>query len=169
MTSDPPTSEVPPTRVRYRVLAFLCSLSLVVYLDRICISQAVGPIQQELGIDNRWMGYVLRAFTLAYGLFEIPTGHWGDRYGSRGVLTRIVLWWSVFTALTGAATGLAMLLVVRFLLIGNGLVMLAIGALYILYGGRPSGYVVGGALAALALILFACVPLTDPYRHERRR
>ncbi len=115
MTSDPPTSEVPPTRVRYRVLAFLCSLSLVVYLDRICISQAVGPIQQELGIDNRWMGYVLSAFTLAYGLFEIPTGHWGDRYGSRGVLTRIVLWWSVFTALTGAATGLAMLLVVRFL------------------------------------------------------
>src|SRR5579883_957729 len=115
MTSDPPTSEVPPTQVRYRVLAFLCSLSLVVYLDRICISQAVGPIQQELGIDNRWMGYVLSAFTLAYGLFEIPTGHWGDRYGSRGVLTRIVLWWSVFTALTGASAGLAMLLVVRFL------------------------------------------------------
>jgi sugar phosphate permease len=97
------------------VLAFLCTLSLVVYLDRICISQAVGPIQQELGIDNVWMGYVLSAFTLAYGLFEIPTGHWGDRYGSRGVLTRIVLWWSAFTALTGAATGLAMLLVVRFL------------------------------------------------------
>src|SRR5262249_41130208 len=46
------------------------------------------------------MGVVFGAFTLAYGLFEVPTGRWGDRYGSRGVLTRIVLWWSAFTALT---------------------------------------------------------------------
>src|SRR5579883_620675 len=102
MIGNPRTPDLPrtdaaarPTRVRYGVLAFLCTLSFVVYLDRICIGQAVGPIQQELGIDNRWMSYILGAFTLAYGLFEIPTGHWGDRYGSRGVLTRIVLWWSV--------------------------------------------------------------------------
>src|SRR5262249_24930980 len=40
---------------------------------------------------------------------------WGDRYGSRGVLTRIVVWWSLFTALTGAALSLPMLLLVRFL------------------------------------------------------
>src|SRR5207237_1152825 len=32
---------------------------------------------------------------------EVPTGRWGDRFGSRGVLTRIVLWWSLFTVLTG--------------------------------------------------------------------
>src|SRR5438093_1242928 len=47
------------------------------------------------------MGFVLAAFTLAYGLFEVPTGRWGDKYGSRGVMTRIVLWWSAFTVLTG--------------------------------------------------------------------
>src|SRR5438876_2106537 len=47
------------------------------------------------------------AFTVAYGLFEIPTGRWGDRYGSRGVLTRIVLWWSAFTALTGCVGAFA--------------------------------------------------------------
>jgi MFS family permease len=47
------------------------------------------------------MGVVFAAFTVAYGLFEVPTGRWGDRFGSRGVLTRIVLWWSAFTALTG--------------------------------------------------------------------
>jgi len=27
-------------------------------------------------------------------IFEIPTGYWGDRIGTRRVLTRIVLWWS---------------------------------------------------------------------------
>src|SRR5688572_29134245 len=102
MAMPTPTADVsdPPTRVRYRVLAMLCLLSFILYLDRICISQAVTAIRDELGISNFAMGFVLGAFTLAYGLFEVPTGHWGDRYGSRGVLTRIVLWWSLFTVLT---------------------------------------------------------------------
>jgi sugar phosphate permease len=81
----------------------------------VCISQAVGPIRADLGLSKTRMSFVLMAFTLAYGLFEVPTGHWGDRIGSRAILTRIVVWWSAFTALTGAATGFVSLLVVRFL------------------------------------------------------
>src|SRR4029079_5032600 len=46
---------------------------------------------------------------------EVPTGHWGDRFGSRTVITRIVLWWSFFTALTGAALGFWSLFAFRFL------------------------------------------------------
>jgi MFS transporter, ACS family, glucarate transporter len=103
------------SQVRHGVLALLCLLSFILYLDRICIGQAVSDIQSDLDISHTAMGVVLGAFTLAYGLFEIPAGHWGDRHGSRGVLTRIVLWWSAFTMLTGAATGFVMLLVVRFL------------------------------------------------------
>jgi MFS family permease len=89
------------TRVRYRVLAWLCSLSFILYLDRLCISKAAPHIEQELGISHTAMGFVFGAFTLAYGMFEVPTGRWGDRFGSRGVLTCIVLWWSMFTVLTG--------------------------------------------------------------------
>lgn len=103
------------TWVRYRVLGMLCALTFILYLDRICISQAATDIEEELDISHTTMGYVFGAFTLAYGLFEVPTGHWGDRFGSRGVLTRIVLWWSLFTVLTGLAPGLIVLLVVRFL------------------------------------------------------
>jgi MFS family permease len=105
----------PPTRVRYGVLAFLCSLSFILYLDRICIGQAAPLIQEDLAIDHHWMSYILGAFTVAYGLFEVPTGRWGDRYGSRGVLTRIVIWWSTFTALTGAVTHPVAMILVRFL------------------------------------------------------
>ena len=104
-----------PTWVRYRVLAFLASMTFVLYLDRVCLGQAAPLMQMELGLSDTALGFVHAAFTLAYALFEIPTGRWGDRYGSRGVLTRIVVWWSFFTALTGAATGLWMLLAVRFL------------------------------------------------------
>ncbi len=93
---------------------WLCGLSGILYLDRICMSQAVKPIQDELGFSNTEMSYVAMAFTLAYGLFEIPTGRLGDRYGSRNVLTRIVIWWSIFTALTGACSGLLTLIAVRF-------------------------------------------------------
>jgi MFS transporter, ACS family, glucarate transporter len=125
MTDSPGTSpaqlDVPlltdeqPTRVRYGVLAFLAAMTFVLYLDRVCIGQAGPRIQEQLGIDDTWWGGVAAAFSLSYVLFEIPTGRWGDRFGSRGVLTRIVVWWSIFTALTGFANGLAMLLIVRFL------------------------------------------------------
>jgi MFS family permease len=108
-------AKLPPSRARFIVLGFLCSLTFVLYLDRVCIAQALDPIQKELGLSNTQSSLVLMAFTLAYGLFEVPTGHWGDRIGGRAVLTRIAVCWSVFTALTGAVTGLIMLLVVRFL------------------------------------------------------
>src|SRR5437016_2058437 len=100
MGSPANASDAPVTRVRYRVLGMLALLSFILYLDRICIGQAVDAIETELDIPHSYMGLVLSAFTVAYGLFEVPTGHWGHRYGSRGVLTRIVLWWSLFTALT---------------------------------------------------------------------
>jgi ACS family glucarate transporter-like MFS transporter len=103
------------SHARLVLVAWLCGLSAVLYLDRICMSQAVVPIQAELGLSNTEIGYVMMAFTLAYGLFEVPAGRLGDRFGSRWVLTRIVVWWSVFTALTGAAGGFLSLVVVRFL------------------------------------------------------
>jgi MFS family permease len=114
-STDSTTDIGRPTRVRYRVLALLCLLALILYLDRLCISKAAPAIEKELRLSHTKMGVVFAAFTLAYCLFEVPTGAWGDRYGSRGVLTRIVLWWSAFTALTGAAWGLWSLLAVRFL------------------------------------------------------
>jgi MFS transporter, ACS family, glucarate transporter len=99
--ASPAEPSTAATRVRYRVLAWLCSLAFILYLDRLCISKAAPQIEEELGISHTAMGFVFGAFTIAYGLFEVPTGRWGDRFGSRGVLTRIVLWWSLFTVLTG--------------------------------------------------------------------
>jgi MFS family permease len=90
-------------------------LSIITFLDRLCIAVAGPRIQQELGITPDQWGWVLGAFILAYGLFEIPTGALGDRFGRRGVLTRIVLWWSAFTILTGTASGFVPLVIVRFL------------------------------------------------------
>src|SRR6266700_1361350 len=72
-------------------------------------------MQADLHIDAIGWGWVTGVFTLAYCLFEIPTGALADRIGPRRVLTRIVLWWSAFTALTGAMTSYYPLLLTRFL------------------------------------------------------
>src|SRR3954468_14938547 len=105
------------TRVRHRVLAMVVALAAITYLDRVCISHAgvTASIKGELGLSDKQMGLVYSAFTLAYALFEIPTGAWGDRVGTRRVLTRIVAWWSSFTIATAAAFDYGSLLLIRFL------------------------------------------------------
>ena len=101
--------------VRYRVLRMAFFLAIVTYLDRVCISIATPFIMQDLGLTLVQMSAVFGAFTLAYSLFEVPSGWLGDVIGPRRVLTRIVLWWSAFTMLTGAAQGLRSLVAIRFL------------------------------------------------------
>ncbi len=100
---------------RYRVSLLLFALVVIMYLDRLCIAVAGPRMQSDLHITpSRW-GWVIGAFTLSYAVFEIPSGMLGDRVGARRVLTRIVCWWSAFTAMTGTVSSLRSLLLVRFL------------------------------------------------------
>jgi MFS transporter, ACS family, glucarate transporter len=103
------------TRVRRKVLAMTMALAAITYLDRVTISVTRPHIVSDLGLSPTQMGYVFSAFYFAYALFEIPTGWWGDKVGTRRVLTRIVCWWSAFTVLTGFAFNYSSLLVIRFL------------------------------------------------------
>src|SRR5262249_12628703 len=110
-----PTSAVRPTWVRYGVLAWLCSLSMITYIDRVCIKMIQSDMQRDLGLTATEFGLVFSAFAISYSLFEVPSGWLGDRFGARKMLARIVLGWSLFTALTGAAWNLASLVTFRFL------------------------------------------------------
>jgi MFS transporter, ACS family, glucarate transporter len=101
--------------VRYRVLAFTVLLAAITYLDRVCISLTAPAMMRDLNLSQVEMSFVFSAFTLAYAAFEIPSGWWGDRIGTRKVLTRIVTWWSCFTILTSGAFNYLSLLTVRFL------------------------------------------------------
>lgn len=102
-------------RRKYGVLIILSLLSVITFLDRNAISLAGQRITEELGISEGQFGWILGAFTISYGLFEIPTGLLGDRFGAKKILARVVLWWSLFTVLTGFAGGFASLLAIRFL------------------------------------------------------
>jgi sugar phosphate permease len=104
-----------PTRSRYWVIVFAVTLAILAYIDRVCISFAAPVISRDLGFDKVAMGRIFSAFAIAYALFEIPGGWLGDWMGPRKVLMRIVLWWSAFTALTGAMWSFGSMWVTRFL------------------------------------------------------
>jgi len=101
--------------VRYRLIGLTFALSMLLYVDRVAISTARGPIASELGLTDTQFGWALSAFALGYALFQTPGGLLADRFGARVALTSVVALWSVFTALTGLARGYGALLVYRFL------------------------------------------------------
>lgn len=124
ITASSQVTKLRATRVRFGVLAFACTLSMITYIDRVAIASSAGNIVKELGLQSvADMKWAFTAFALAYALFEVPTGWMGDMFGPRKSLRRIVLWWSVFTVLTAAVglhigpvvLGLGFLIVVRFL------------------------------------------------------
>ncbi len=153
-------------RKRHGVLALLCLISAITFLDRLAIPVAEHGIRGELHLSPDQWGWVLSAYILANALFEIPSGAMGDRTGQRKELTRIALWWSIFTAATGVCRSFAQMVGARFLF-GVG----AAGAYPNAAGviarwfpkhehARAQGYVwgasrLGGALAPLLLVPFA--------------
>jgi MFS transporter, ACS family, glucarate transporter len=90
-------------------------LSVLLYVDRTCISLAKDNVTSELGLTNEHWAWVLAAFAFGYALFQTPGGMLADRLGGRVVLTAVVAAWSLFTGLTAAAWNLGSMLVVRFL------------------------------------------------------
>ncbi len=101
--------------MRYWVVVFAVTLDVITYIDRACLGFVAPSVMRDLGLSKQQMGICFSAFTVCYALFEIPGGFLGDWMGPRKVLMRIVIWWSCFTAFTGAAWNFASLAVTQAL------------------------------------------------------
>ncbi len=106
MPDAPAPTAAAPSRVRYAVLGLLCLLAMMTYMDRALLSNAQTELTAAISTPESPVTVadiflVTAAFQFAYACFEIPMGWLGDRYGPRGALLRVVLWWSAFVALTG--------------------------------------------------------------------
>lgn len=99
---------------RFLLVVGTFALAVLLYVDRVCISTAKGPITQELGLSDKEFGWILSAFALGYALFQTPTGMLADRLGPRSILSVVVALWSLFTGLTATAWNLTSMLVIRF-------------------------------------------------------
>ena len=116
-TTLPPEQTARTTLIprRYMLVVGTFLLSVLLYVDRVAISAAESNIRADLGLTETQMGWVLSIFALGYALFQTPAGILADRFGPRRILTTVVVAWSCFTALTGAAFSFVQLLIYRFL------------------------------------------------------
>ena len=103
------------------VIALLCAMSFILYVDRVNLSTAAGPMAREFGLSNTQLGLAFSAFSWTYAIFQIIGGALADRIGPKRTLTICAVIWTVTTIATGFVGGLLSLVLVRLVLgIGEG-------------------------------------------------
>ncbi|AZS49892.1 MFS transporter [Entomomonas moraniae] len=114
-------------KARYTILAFIWLAWLMSFLDRMLMSISLPFIGEEFHLDKGTQGWIISAFFLSYAGFQIPGGFLADKFGPRKVMFFAIIWWSIFTSLTGLAfnigivSAFVVMLCVRFLFgIGEG-------------------------------------------------
>jgi MFS family permease len=109
------------THVKSGILAVLCAMSFILYVDRVNLAAAAGSIKTAFGFSNTTLGVAFSAFGYSYIIFQIVGGWFSDRFGPKLTLILCGCIWVCATVATGFATGLASLFAARFLLgIGEG-------------------------------------------------
>jgi sugar phosphate permease len=103
-----------PTRTRWVVLLLIGLMYMITYMDRTGISIAAPAMAKEFGLSQTAIGIVFSVFLWAYAIGQIPLGWLADRLGPRLVLLIIVPFWSLMTATTAIAGGVASLVGIRF-------------------------------------------------------
>jgi MFS family permease len=98
------------------VLALLCAMYFLYFVDRVSISTAAPLIKADLKISNTQLGLAFSAFAIPYALFQLIGGWIGDRLGPRLTLAICCALVGISTALTGAVTGIASLILLRLAL-----------------------------------------------------
>src|SRR6202163_2479067 len=110
-------------RLRFKathvVLAMLCIMYFITYVDRVNIGTAASEIQKELGLSNTQLGLVFSAFAYPYLLFQVIGGWVGDRFGPRRTLFWCGLIWAVATIMTGFVTGIVTLFIAGVILVSG--------------------------------------------------
>ena len=98
------------------VLALLCLMYFITYIDRVNVSTAAESFKVELGLSNTQVGFVFSAFAYPYLAFQVFGGWLSDRFGARRTLTVCALIWAGATIATGFSGGLVSLIIARFFL-----------------------------------------------------
>jgi MFS family permease len=103
------------------VLAMLCAMYFITYIDRVNIGTAASEIQKELHLSNTELGFVFSAFAYPYLLFQVTGGWLGDRLGARKTLFICGVVWAASTIMTGFVQSLTTLVIARLALgLGEG-------------------------------------------------
>lgn len=164
-----------PTNCRWFLVAVATLMSVMMYLDRLCVTFAQTFIQEDLGLTTYETSWILSAFFWSYALAQIPSGWLSDRWGGRLMLTIYIVSWSLFTMLIGWSMSLWFLLMMQ---LGHGLgqagayptcagllspwmplATRGVASSIVTFGGRLGGFL-APLLTAWLIVLF--VPVSSP-------
>ena len=144
----------------------------ICYIDRVNISVAIIPMQEQFGWSEAQTGIIFSIFYIGYVLTMILGGILADKYGGKTVLGVGVLLWSIFTMLTPffAYNGFLALLFIRVLIgLGEGITFPSWHSLYarwipfnertrsiaITNSGISAGTIFGYVVAALIIASYS--------------
>ena len=120
-----------PYRIKVIILSFIAVF--ICYIDRVNISVAIIPMQEQFGWSELQVGIVLGTFYVGYMISMTLGGYLADKYGGKKVLGYALIIWSLFTIVTPffAYSGLWWLIFIRILLgLGEGVTFPAWHSIY---------------------------------------
>ena len=103
------------------VLALVCAIYFITYMDRVNLATAAGEIQREFHLTNTQLGLIFSAYNYPYAVVQLFGGWLADAFGPRLVLGLFGLIFSLATMFTGLAGGFLSLIGMRAILgVGEG-------------------------------------------------
>src|SRR5712691_13203473 len=82
-------------------------------LDRWIIAPLLPFIMKDLNLNYQDAGNIIGVLGLAWGFFAVVMGGLSDKVGRRKVLIPAIIGFSLLSGLSGMATGLVSLLIIR--------------------------------------------------------
>jgi len=105
-----------PTMIRYRTLTWLTLAAALAYLCRNAVGVVESSIRAELELTPEESGWFMGAFFWTYALFQVPSGWFSERRGTRIALSLFALGWSVAMIGISVSPGLWLLIVAQLIM-----------------------------------------------------
>jgi MFS transporter, ACS family, D-galactonate transporter len=102
--------------VRWGIAGLLGTGIVINYLDRINISVATKPFEQEFHLSAGEMGIINSSYLWSYVLLQLPVGALLDRFGVKWLVRIGTFVWAVASYMTAIVSGLGLVLLSRILL-----------------------------------------------------
>ncbi|HZR40766.1 MAG TPA: MFS transporter, partial [Ktedonobacteraceae bacterium] len=102
--------------VRWGIAILLGAGIVINYFDRVNISVALTPVQQQFHLTAGEMGIILSAFFWSYTLLQLPVGAWLDKLGIQWLMRIGTILWTIATLMITIVNGFGLVLVARLLL-----------------------------------------------------
>ncbi|MGW2468831.1 MFS transporter [Streptomyces bauhiniae] len=129
------------------ILAFLCVAGFMTFLDVSIVNVALPTIEDELGLSQTTLPYVVTAYGMVLGGFLLLTGRLADAFGRRRMLRTGLVLFALASLGAGIAQNAAMLIGARAVQ-GLGAAFIATAALSLLTGNFTEGAARNKALGA---------------------